>query len=152
MDLSERWLSIPKERYKVRTRGHTVPLVGTAWELIESLPRWNGKDPHVFSTTGGEKPTQLGTNPLKKFRALALKHLRRLRDDPEAELEHFTPHDFRRTVEMRLARLGFNKEVRDAVTGHAQDGLQRTYNKHDYMAERRAALEAYGAHLAGLVK
>lgn len=151
MDLSERWLSIPKERYKVRSRGHIVPLVGPAWELVDGLPRWNGKDPHLFSTTGGEKPTKLGTNPLKKFRTLVLKHLRKLRDDPEAELEHFTPHDIRRTVETRLARLGFNKEVRDAITGHAQDGLQRTYNKHDYLPEKRAALEAYGAHIVGIV-
>jgi integrase len=152
IDAAERWLSIPKERYKVRTRGHIVPLIGPAWALVEGLPRWNGKDPYLFSTTAGEKPSELGTNPLRKFRALTLKHLRRLRDDPEAELEHFTPHDFRRTAETRMARLGFNLEVRNAVTGHAQDGLQRTYNKHDYLAEKRAALEAYGAHILGLVK
>lgn len=89
---------------------------------------------------------------MNRFRLLTLKHLRRLRDDPDTELEHFTPHDFRRTVETRLARLGFNKEVRDAVTGHAQDGLQRTYNKHDYLSEKRGALAAYGEHIMGLVK
>lgn len=151
VEAAERWLSIPMERFKSR-RGHVVPLVGAAWELVEGLPRWNGKDPHLFSTTGGEKASELGQKPVAKLRELTLKHLRKLRDDPEAELEHFTPHDFRRTCETRLARLGYNQEVRDAVLGHAKAGLQRTYNKHDYLAEKRAALAAYGDHIMGLVK
>jgi hypothetical protein len=37
--------------------------------------------------------------------------------------------------------------VRDAVLGHAKPGLQRTYNKHDYLEEKRRALKAYGEHL-----
>jgi integrase len=152
IDAKERWLSIPKERYKTRSKGQIVPLLSTAWELVEGLPRWNGSDPFLFSTTGGDKLSKLGSKASDRLRELTLKHLRKMRDDPEAELEHFTPHDFRRTVETRLARLGFNQEVRDAVTGHALTGLQRTYNKHDYMAEKRAALTAYVDHIKALVK
>ena len=44
------------------------------------------------------------------------------------------------TCETRLANLGFNQDVRDAVLGHAKPGLQKTYNKHDYLEEKRAAL------------
>ena len=47
IDKVEQWLSIPQERYKVRSRGHIVPLVGPTWAMVEGLPRWNGKDPHL---------------------------------------------------------------------------------------------------------
>lgn len=151
VDASERWLSIPKERFKSR-RGHIVPLVGAAWDLVEGLPRWNGPNPFLFSTTGGEKASALGDKPMTKLRELATEALREMRKDPEAVLEHFSAHDLRRTCETRLARLGFAQEVRDAVLGHAQSGLQRTYNKHDYLPEKRAALAAYAEHIMGLVK
>ena len=63
--------------------------------------------------------------------------------DGSAELRHYRVHDFRVTCETRLANLGFNQEVRDAVLGHAKPGLQKTYNKHDYVEEKQAALTAY---------
>ncbi|MBS0254016.1 MAG: tyrosine-type recombinase/integrase [Proteobacteria bacterium] len=151
VDAGERWLAIPKERFKSR-RGHIVPLVGAAWEAVSGLPRWNAANAFIFSTTGGEKASALGEKPMKRLRELATEALREIRGDPAAELAHFSAHDFRRTAETRLARLGFAQEVRDAVLGHAQSGLQRTYNKHDYMTEKRAALTAYAEHIMELVK
>ncbi len=73
------------------------------------------------------------------------------RDDPEAALARYRIHDLRVTCETRLADLGATREVRDAVLGHAKPGLQRTYNKHDYMNEKRAALNAYAEHVLGVV-
>ncbi len=55
------------------------------------------------------------------------------------------------TCETRLAQLGFSQDVRDAVLGHAKPGLQRTYNKYDYMDEKREALEAYAQHIMEIV-
>jgi hypothetical protein len=66
-------------------------------------------------------------------------------------LAKYRIHDFRVTCESRLADLGFNQDVRDAVLGHAKVGLQRTYNKHDYADEKRQALEAYAQHVMGVV-
>jgi hypothetical protein len=70
----------------------------------------------------------------------------------EGLLPNYRIHDFRVTCETRLATLGFNQEIRDAVLGHAKRGLQRTYNKYDYHDEKRTALKAYAAHLANVVK
>ncbi len=158
LDPAEHWLSIPMERFKSR-RGHVVPLVGTAWDIAAALPTWVADDDatpdgelFLFSTTGGKRPVSGWSKAKARLDELALKHLRKARKDPEATLAPFVVHDFRRTCETRLARLGYNQEVRDAVLGHAKPGLQRTYNKHDYLAEKRAALEAYGAHIMGLVK
>lgn len=151
IDPAEPCLSIPKERFKSR-RGHIVPLMGLTWELVQGLPRWNAPNAFLFSTTGGEKASVLGEKQMVPLREHTLAALREMRNDPDATIEHFTAHDLRRTCETRLAKLGFPQEVRDAVLGHAQSGLQRTYNKHDYMAEKRAALQAYADHINGLLK
>lgn len=160
LDAAEQWLSIPMERFKSR-RGHVVPLVGTAWDYANALPTWVNDDDDdatpdgelfLFSTTAGKRPVSGWSKAKARLDELALKHLRKARKDPEATLAPFVVHDFRRTCETRLARLGFNQEVRDAVLGHAKPGLQRTYNKHDYLDEKRTALEAYGAHIMGLLK
>jgi hypothetical protein len=55
-------------------------------------------------------------------------------------------------VRTRLAHLGFNQEIRDAVLGHAKLGLQKTYNKYDYFGEKKAALTAYADQIARIVQ
>ena len=73
-------------------------------------------------------------------------------DDSEATLLYYRIHDFRVTCETRLAHLGFNQEIRDAVLGHAKPGLQKTYNKHGYYEEKKMALATYAKHLLDVVK
>ena len=73
-------------------------------------------------------------------------------NDHMSQLVYFRTHDFRVTCETRLANLGFNQEVRDAVLGHAKPGLQKTYNKYGYFEEKRAALSAYATHIMQIVQ
>lgn len=55
----------------------------------------------------------------------------------------FTPGDLRRTVETRLAGLGFSREVRAQLQSHGLGGIQgRHYDAHDYADEKREALAA----------
>ena len=61
-------------------------------------------------------------------------------------------HDLRVTCETRLATLGFNQDVRDAVIGHAKIGLQKTYNKYNYLKEKCDAVAAYETHILSLIK
>jgi site-specific recombinase XerD len=126
-------LEVPKARYK-GGRDHVVPLVNQAWAIFESLPVWPGNDYYIFSTMGG-------TRPVAGF-SKAKAALNRASD-----VANWRVHDLRVTCETRLASLGFNQEVRDAVLGHAKPGLQKTYNKHDYFDQKRAALTAYQHHL-----
>jgi integrase len=72
--------------------------------------------------------------------------------DLEAKLHYYRVHDFRVTCETRLANLGFNQEIRDAVLGHAKPGLQKTYNKYGYFEEKKAALAAYAKHIIEVMK
>jgi hypothetical protein len=115
------------------------------------MPRWNGADPFLFSTQAGEAPISGFSKAKTSLDELATEELRKATDDPEIVLGKYRIHDFRVTCESRLADLGFNQDVRDAVLGHAKVGLQRTYNKHDYADEKRQALEAYAKHVMGVV-
>ncbi len=146
----KRWLEVPRSRYK-GGRDHIVPLADAAWEIVEALPAWTGNDYYLISTRDGQVPVSGFSRAKTRLDRAAEIILREQLRDGSAELRHYRVHDFRVTCETRLANLGFSQEVRDAVLGHAKPGLQKTYNKHDYVEEKRAALAAYAEHLEGIV-
>lgn len=145
-DSDKLWLEVPRIRYK-GDRDHIVPLSEAAISIIDSLPQWPGDDHYLFSTTDGRKPVSGFSRAKSRLDKTAQQILRDSSEDPSIELKRYRVHDFRVTCETRLANLGFTQEVRDAVLGHAKPGLQKTYNKHDYMDEKRDALDAYAKHL-----
>ena len=54
----------------------------------------------------------------------------------------FTVGDLRRTVETRLAGEKVSKDVRAQLQSHGLGGVQdRNYDRHDYLDEKRDALE-----------
>lgn len=151
IDDAEQLLIIPALRYKTR-RQHIVPLAPTAWSIVEQLPRWNFGD-FLFSTTNGAKAVSGFDKAAKRLSQLALKTFCKERDaERAAVMEHFTPHDFRRTCETRLAKMGVGQEVRDAVLGHTQSGMQSIYNRYSYLEEKREALAAYADHVREVVR
>ncbi|AZV18957.1 tyrosine-type recombinase/integrase [Mesorhizobium sp. M7A.F.Ce.TU.012.03.2.1] len=151
IDTDNRWLDLGKERFKSR-REHIVPISAPLWALLERLPVWTGaNDYFVFSSRHGRVPVAGFSQGKRALDDLAQEYLRKELGKPDAVLQHYRIHDFRVTCETRLAHLGFNQEVRDAVLGHAKPGLQKTYNKHDYLEEKRRALHAYAEHLMGIV-
>jgi integrase len=63
-------------------------------------------------------------------------------------------HDLRRTLATGLQRLGVRLEVTEAVLNHvsgSRAGIVGVYQRHDYAAEKRAALAAWGEHVAAIV-
>lgn len=150
IDAPKRWLEVPKARYKGK-RDHIVPLMDAAWEIFEEMPAWVGNDYHLFSTRAGRIPVSGFSKAKDDLDSYAMTELREAAGDPEAQLRYFRIHDFRVTCETRLADLGFGQEIRDAVLGHAKVGLQKTYNKHDYLEQKREALGAYARHIIEVV-
>lgn len=148
IDIEERLHILPPERHK-SGRGHALPLSAPAWAIVESLPVWPGNDYYLFSTTGGEKHIKGYSQGKRLLDAAALMQLRD--ESPDSSLPPYRVHDFRVTTETRLAALGFSPDVFGAVLGHSKQGLQRTYNKHDYMAEKREAMAAYSQHIMEIV-
>lgn len=64
-------------------------------------------------------------------------------EDKKIAIDHFTPHDLRRTAATCLAGIGFSDETIDAVLGHKKTGVVKIYNRHKYDAEKQKALEAW---------
>jgi integrase len=70
-------------------------------------------------------------------------------------VDHWTPHDLRRTAASGMARLGVTRSTIAFVLGHVvQEGgaVTGVYDRFDRMPERAAALESWGAHVAALTK
>jgi integrase len=109
-------------------RPHLVPLVGLAREAVYEVHARNGE--FAISTTGGKKPISVRTmagwaNDIVGD-AIAGFQLKRIRSG----------------VETLLAAKRVSREVRGYLQSHGLTGVQaRHYDGHDYMAEKRGALE-----------
>jgi integrase len=148
IDGERKWLEVGRKRYK-GDRDHIVPLSNEAWAILDKLPKFPNNDCFIFSTTDGQKSISGFSRAKKRLDQAAQDILNEASHSQTIELKRYRIHDFRVTCETRFATLGFNQEVRDAVLGHAKPGLQKTYNKHDYVEEKRVALAAYTDHLIG---
>ena len=54
-----------------------------------------------------------------------------------------------------LQKLGVPLEVTEAILGHtsgSRSGVVGIYQRHDYLPERKAALESWGAHVMALLE
>jgi integrase len=72
-----------------------------------------------------------------------------------ALLVPWSVHDLRRTVATGLQRLGVRLEVTEAVLNHisgSRGGIAGVYQRHDWASEKRAALDAWAAHVASIVE
>ena len=74
--------------------------------------------------------------------------------DKDAGVTGWRVHDLRRTVATGLQRLGVRLEVTEAVLNHvsgSRSGIVGIYQRHDWKAEKRAALDGWAAHLLAVV-
>jgi integrase len=136
VDFAEKTIVIPGGRYKT-TRPHLVALSRQALALLEGLPRFTG--PFVFSTTGGEKA--IGGFGWMKRNIDALL-------DPPID---YDLHDLRRTCRTGMARLRVADHVAAWVLGRSVGGIQRVYNLHGYLDEKRQALQLWADHVEAVV-
>lgn len=78
------------------------------------------------------------------------RYVRLLRD--QVGFGDFTAHDFRRTMATRLAEEGIAPHVIEKMLGHDLGGVLAVYNKHDWLAEQRAAYELYAERIFEQIK
>jgi integrase len=129
--------TIPKERTKNK-RQHVVHLPPIARGLI---PAATGEGDHVFSTTRGLRPVELGSK---------VKH----RLDARMTAPRWVLHDLRRTAVTGMVELGISTHVVELVVNHvsgARAGVAGIYNRAVMMPERKAAMERWTNHVAGIV-
>lgn len=124
-------------------RLHDVPLIPPALQAMRAMRQDLG--PYLFTVTAGESGAAYHT----------VQHrLRGVVDAMEAagELEkgRFTAGDLRRTIETRLSAVGVQPFEMAQLQSHGLGGVQsRHYNRHDYLQEKRGALETLHRLLTG---
>jgi len=136
LDLPQRLWTIPKSRAK-NNKPHFVQLSDQA---IAILQRQNQHWAFVFSV--------LGQKPFQGF-SKAKRELDRL-----SGVTGWRLHDLRRTCVSGMARLGVAPHVADKILNHQSgtiSGVAAIYQRHQFIAERKEALERWGAHVANIV-
>jgi integrase len=142
------WM-LPGSRTK-NAQPHLVPL---SQQVLHNLDHLAGglnwpRSGLVFSTNG--KTAISGFSKAKRRLDEAVKALA---GGGESHAQPWRVHDLRRTVATGLQRLGVRFEVTEAVLNHvsgSRSGVAGVYQRHDWKAEKRAALDAWGAHVESL--
>jgi len=134
------WWTVPRAKLKMRRNPLAVdlrvPLVGRAEAIVrrrlDAVPgAW------LFASRG-----KSGHIEQKAIGVAVWSHTPRCESHPDwirprLQMAEWAPHDLRRTGRTMLAALGCPAEVAEAILGHMQPGIQATYNRHAYDAERR---------------
>jgi integrase len=147
VDLVAKLWTLPKERVKNGTE-HVVPLSTVAISILERLPRVKGD--FVFTVTG---TTSVSGFARAKSRIDAFMTARAGQAAAES-LPHWTLHDLRRTAASGMARLGISLPTIEKVLNHTSGsfaGIVGVYQRHSFADEKRAALEAWGGYVEGLM-
>ncbi|EHQ9284749.1 tyrosine-type recombinase/integrase [Salmonella enterica] len=114
--------------------GIDVPLAPLVIGWLIELKKYSGCYDYLFPTYKGKarnKPLTHGTvcNATNKL----LAHM--------PGCKHFTPHDLRRTARSHLSALGVNRHIAERCLNHKVKGVEGVYDLHEYLPERREALE-----------
>ena len=136
---------IPDANSKTR-QGFTVPLVPAVAEWFQQLRVYACGSRYVMPARQVRRTSNHGGEVYFEQRALNA-ILRRFCDRLEGKTRRFTPHDLRSTARSHLAELGVPVVVAERCLNHALGGLVGVYDRHDYLNERRAALERWTALL-----
>jgi len=141
---------LPGNRTK-NGKAHLVHLTAPAREIVQAAPRIAGSD-LVFTTTGHSPVSGFSHAKVRLDDAIAVTRAK-VATEAGVDPVPFNPwrlHDFRRTGVTILAGLGVRWEVADRVLNHstgAISGVAAIYQRHEFLEERKAALELWAAHV-----
>jgi integrase len=137
LDLDRQVWTIPKSRTK-NAKPHMVHL---SRQALAVLTRTQAKGALIFTLQGS-----------KRFQDFThAKH----RLDQLSGVTAWRLHDLRRTCVSGMARLGVAPHIADKILNHqvgAISGVAAVYQRHDFLAERRAALDQWGGHIDRLME
>jgi integrase len=146
VDLEARQIALPAARTK-NHRPHDVPLSDEALLILKSRPAHAGRD-LVF----GDGPrTRDGEDRGCGFQGWSKAKL--ALDQQTSSVGLWRLHDVRRTVATRMAELGVQPHVVEAVLNHVSGhkaGVAGVYNRSSYATEKREALDFWGKHVEAL--
>jgi integrase len=136
IDFNSRTWTLPGSRTK-NGKPHIVHLSEACIKLIKRASRSGS---YVFSISG-VRPFQNFTNAKRVL-------------DELSGVTGWRLHDLRRTCVSGMAQLGVPPHVADKILNHQSgtiSGVAAVYQRHDFLAERKLALERWGQYIETLV-
>lgn len=154
--------TLPRARTK-NGEANLVPLSSMTLAALDRAASQLGDSPQwplsgfVFTTTGFAPVS--GHSKAKgkldaAMLAIAAHDAQEASQEPPEAIAHWRLHDARRTLATGLQRLGVRFEVTEAVLNHvsgSRSGVAGVYQRHGWGPEKRAALDAWAAHIAALL-
>ena len=136
VDLAERVWTIPGERTKNRLE-HRVPLSDQALAVLDVVRLQATGSGAVFPSrrTGGVMVHSLLSRAIGRERA-------------KLGVDHFTPHDLRRSAASHMTALQVPRLTVSKVLNHKEGGVTTVYDRYSYEAEKREALSAWADELS----
>ncbi len=129
--------TIPAERMKAR-RPHQIYLSTQALDILVALKTCAGSSKYLLSNRYDvDKPMSKAT--LNRSISVAVDLAR----SKGLALDHFGPHDMRRTASTLLHEAGFNSDWIEKCLAHEQKGVRAVYNKAEYAEQRRGMLQQW---------
>jgi integrase len=158
-DFKTKWWTIPAKKAKNK-QTHRVPLTPMAIEILNEVRQVTGEYQFVFaSPVGATKRNprkQVGSSPIL---GSSVDHALRdnLTDDPKKnranifKLDHFTPHDLRRTAASMMTRAGVQRLTVKKILNHADREITAVYDRYEYDKEKQKAMQNWDRTLKAII-
>ncbi|MCU7940970.1 MAG: site-specific integrase [gamma proteobacterium symbiont of Bathyaustriella thionipta] len=141
--------TIPPEHLKLKKtevrKPHKVHLTDFVKDLFKELKVLSGCS-HVIPSRDSTESDSKPAND-KLFSRV----INRSRGNIEGIEENFNAHDFRATFSTSMADIGIAPHITELALGHKLPKIMATYNKHEYLPERKEALEQWSDKIEMLV-
>jgi integrase len=154
IDLKKGWWTIPKEKSK-NERTHRVPISKMASDIFKQAKELSGDSIWVFPSIKERSIT-----PRSISRAVRNNSMKKPREAPKHKppygdffkIDHFTPHDLRRTATSMMTSSGVDEIHVSKVLNHTIPGVtSKHYNHYTYDKEKLQALETWERKLNGIL-
>jgi integrase len=124
---------VPAARMKAKLE-HLIPLSAAAQSVINAMPNLGT---YLFTVDG--------RCPLGGF------SFRKARLDEASGVAGWRFHDLRRTARSIMSRAGVRLDIAEKCLAHVPGGVQGTYDRYAYHAEKKQAFEALAAQVERIV-
>lgn len=121
-----------------------MPLSPLTIELLEKLRALTGEGAYILPAHASQRHSApYSTGVLT----------RAVRENAEHfGIAHFTPHDLRRTAASFMTKLKIPRLHVEKVLNHSTGDIAEVYDRHDYLPEKRVALERWADQLSAIVE
>lgn len=152
-DRGARLWTIPRSRTK-NGRDHVVPLNVGALAVLDERAGLDGDEDEPVWPLSGFVFSHGGGRPVSGFSKMKRRFDALLAEIQDPTIAPWRLHDLRRTVATNMQRLGVRFEVTEAILNHVsvtQAGVVSVYQRHDWLDEKRAALDAWGEKVVAII-